>query len=63
MRLTIDLTGSRSIRDDLDLLADAQNAVIDLLIPGADLDVHARDRLATLLHLLAELRAAAHRAR
>ena len=62
MRLTIDLTGSCAPRDDLDLLHDAQGAVIDLLTPNADLDLRARDRLATLLRLLADLHAAARAA-
>lgn len=58
MRLLIDLTGSVSPSDDLDLLQDAQSAVIDLLLPDAVLDRHARDRLATLLRILHELRTA-----
>ena len=61
MRLTIDLTGSSARRDDLDLLHDAQTAVIDLLTPHAHLDPPARDRLAALLRLLADLHAAATR--
>ena len=63
MRLTLDLTGSHALRDDLDLLHDAQNAVIDLLTPGGHLDPRARDRLATLLRILADLHAAARAAR
>lgn len=62
MRLIIDLTGSSARRDDLDLLYDAQDAVIDLLAPNAHLDPRARDRLATLLRILADLRAATLRA-
>ena len=62
MRLTLDLTGSHALRDDLDLLHDAQSAVIDLLTPNAHLDPGARDRLATLLRLLADLHAAVLRA-
>lgn len=58
MQLHIDLTGSLSMRDELDLLADAQNAVIALLTPDATLDATLREQLATLLRILDELRLA-----
>ncbi len=58
MQLHIDLSGSFMARDDLDLLADAQQVIIALLNPDADLDRAGRDRLATLLRILDELRIA-----
>lgn len=58
MKLHIDLSGSFMARDDLDLLADAQQVIIALLNPDADLDRAGRDRLATLLRILDELRIA-----
>lgn len=58
MQLHIDLSGSFMARDDLDLLADAQQVIIALLNPDADLDRVGRDRLATLLRILGELRIA-----
>jgi len=58
MQLHIDLSGSFMARDDLDLLEDAQQAIIALLNPDADLDRAGRDRLATLLRILDELRIA-----
>jgi len=56
MKLHIDLSGSFMARDDLDLLADAQQVIIALLNSDADLDRAGRDRLATLLRILDELR-------
>ncbi len=58
MQLHIDLSGSFMARDDLDLLEDAQQAIIALLNPDAELDRSGRDRLATLLRILDELRIA-----
>lgn len=58
MRLMIDLTGSTLLQDDLDYLADAQQAVLDLLLPDAELERLARARLCLLLQLLEQLRQA-----
>ncbi|MFZ1326227.1 MAG: hypothetical protein WAT67_09455 [Candidatus Contendobacter sp.] len=58
MRLLIDLTGSTLLQDDLDYLADAQQAVLDLLLPDAELERLARARLCLLLQLLEQLRQA-----
>ena len=62
MRLTIDLTESNLLQDDLDYLADAQQAVLDLLLPDTELDRAARARLCLLLQLLEDLRQAARAA-
>ena len=62
MRLTIDLTESNLLQDDLDYLADAQQAVLDLLLPDTELDRAARARLCLLLQLLEDLRQAAQAA-
>lgn len=59
MRLGIDLTGSNDARDDLDYLQDARQAVHDLLLPDCDLDRAGRERLCTLLTLIAVLEQAA----
>lgn len=55
MQLSIDLSGSPLAQDDLDLLADARQAVMALLVHDAVLDRTGRERLAVLLHILDDL--------
>ncbi len=55
MKLTVDLTGSDLLADELGLLQDARWAVRDLLLPGLDLDTNGKDRLSTLLRIIDEL--------
>lgn len=55
MQLTIDLTGSRSVRDELEYLRDAQQAIQDLMLPTGDWNAAQRDRIAILLNILNEL--------
>lgn len=55
MQLSIDLSGSPLAQDDLDLLADARQAVMALLVHDAVLDRTGRERLAVLLRILDDL--------
>lgn len=55
MQLSIDLSGSPLAQDDLDLLADARQAVMALLVHDAVLDRTGRECLAVLLHILDDL--------